>query len=268
MYPGNKKNGSEPILEILNNPKLDGMNYLEPFVGMGHILRRMENKQNYLASDLSPYAYHVLTAIKNHGRFPNITKPVYLYFKANRYLPRNSKSLKLLKSILHPQDFEFEYEELEAFAALATFRSQPWATYQGNASDGESQNWKKQREEEYRLLLQSDVFFKTEIVFGDYIEYPIDIMNTVIYCDIPYSSSKATNKIHYGDHAKNFDYETFWNRVRTWSSRKLNNFVFVSEYHAPSDFITVTQFEKRGVTKLNVEKLFMTKESYQRWKSK
>ncbi len=271
MYTRNKKIGSEPILLVLNNERFDDMDYLEPFVGMGHILRRVVNKKSYTASDLNPYAFNVLQALQRCKRFPSITKPVFSIFKSNTPITamkfEPTEFLKQLVILLDSQDFQFEPEELEAFSALATFRSQPWSTYQGNTIDGESQDWKRQREEEYRLLLESHNFFETRLFLRDYRDYRTNInTNTVIYCDPPYFSSKKSNRRYYGNHVDNFDYEAFWEIIRLWSQPKLRNAVFVSEYEAPSDFIVVTRFGKKGaLSKQNLEKLFMTKESYNLW---
>ena len=50
-YIGGKARGSKHILAVLNDERFDGMDYLEPFVGMGHVLRRVVNKRSYAASD-------------------------------------------------------------------------------------------------------------------------------------------------------------------------------------------------------------------------
>ena len=46
-YIGGKARGSQHILAVLNHPHFDGYDYVEPFVGMGHVLRRVTNKRSY-----------------------------------------------------------------------------------------------------------------------------------------------------------------------------------------------------------------------------
>ncbi|MBP02217.1 MAG: hypothetical protein CMM25_05370 [Rhodospirillaceae bacterium] len=45
-YVGGKTKGAKHIIDILNDPKYDNLPYVEPFVGYGHILRRVVNKKN------------------------------------------------------------------------------------------------------------------------------------------------------------------------------------------------------------------------------
>jgi len=52
----------------------------------------------------------------------------------------------------------------------------------------------------------------------------------LIYCDPPY---KGTTKY---TGVPDFDTEQFWNIMREWS---INNDVYISEYNAPNDFISV-----------------------------
>lgn len=81
-----------------------------------------------------------------------------------------------------------------------------------------------------------------------------NLKNSVIYCDPPY---QGTTKYS----TNNFNYEEFWNWVRQISKE---NFVFVSEYNAPSDFECI--WSKSVTTSLKVhehesriEKLFTYK---------
>lgn len=87
----------------------------------------------------------------------------------------------------------------------------------------------------------------------------VDICNAVIYCDPPY---QGTTKYE----TDAFDYNAFWNWCRKISQ---NNFVFISEYHAPDDFGCIWSKEhlanfdcNRGddtSKKIRVEKLFTYK---------
>lgn len=108
------------------------------------------------------------------------------------------------------------------------------------------------------LLNQSVHFTNCEFYVMDYNIYtnlPY-IHNCVIYCDPPYQNTKQ-----YAN-SKDFDYELFWNTVRTWSK---SNIVIVSEENAPDDFVCIwSQPVSRSIlvnrkTK-SVEKLFIWKD--------
>lgn len=55
--------------------------------------------------------------------------------------------------------------------------------------------------------------------------------NMLIYCDPPYKNNKlGVNKYSF---FQNFDHDKFWEKMRKWSK---NNIVFISEWKAPRDF--------------------------------
>lgn len=93
-----------------------------------------------------------------------------------------------------------------------------------------------------------DVRFKN----CSYAELP-PMENFVVYCDPPYSQTTSYSG------TGQFDHEAFWQWVRLVSKR---NFVFVSEWQAPSDFKTVltipttTCIRPKDGNEPRVEKLF------------
>lgn len=98
-----------------------------------------------------------------------------------------------------------------------------------------------------------------EFIYSSYLDLEIPD-NSIIYCDIPYKGTKQYST------SKGFDHDTFWQ----WCNDKVNegHEVFISEYHAPDDFVCVWQQEvksslsangKSGGSKKSVEKLFVHK---------
>ena len=53
-YVGGKARHTEFILDVLNDPQFDGLDYVEPFCGMCHVLWRVQRKRSYAASDAHP----------------------------------------------------------------------------------------------------------------------------------------------------------------------------------------------------------------------
>ena len=76
-YLGSKAKNADHILKVLNHTRFDGMDYVEPFVGYGHILRRISNKSSYIASDSNPLLIILLKAIQKREKIPTITKDEY-----------------------------------------------------------------------------------------------------------------------------------------------------------------------------------------------
>ena len=94
-----------------------------------------------------------------------------------------------------------------------------------------------------------------KIQVKDYIVAPVGEGN-VIYCDPPYSTGTQ--------YKTTFDHTLFWEWVRFQSQI---NYVYVSEYNAPDDFVTIWEKEHKSgidhnakIHKSTVEKLFVYKD--------
>ena len=73
-YVGGKSKGAQHIVDVLNNKKYDNMNYIEPFIGYAHILRRVKNKKSFIASDANPLVISLLHGIQNNKKTAFIQK--------------------------------------------------------------------------------------------------------------------------------------------------------------------------------------------------
>ena len=72
------------ILDVLNHPAFDNLPYLEPFVGYGHVLRRVVNKSSYTASDSNELLMCLLRAIKDGTALPqHISRERYAELRAS-----------------------------------------------------------------------------------------------------------------------------------------------------------------------------------------
>ena len=80
-YLGGKSKGADHILQVLNHEMFDNYDYIEPFVGYGHILRRVINKKSYTASDVNPLLMTLLNAIQSNAPLPTITRERYNYLR-------------------------------------------------------------------------------------------------------------------------------------------------------------------------------------------
>ena len=211
-YLGGKSKGAGHILEILNDPKYDNMDYIEPFVGYAHILRRVKNKKSYRAYDANPLLIALLKGVQDLKRkYPKITRAQWV----------------MLKNKTNEVSFR------RAIAAFTySFNGIEFDTYTVKSSCGTRTNYPAERKRYYDKLRKNEIFMKTKIMRRDYKK--LKPKNKLVYCDPPYADTRA--------YTSDFNHTQFWNTVRRWSK---NNLVFVSEYKAPSDFKCVAKKTKK-----------------------
>ena len=227
-YLGGKSKSAEHILEVLNSPQFDGMEYIEPFCGYCHILRRVVRKKSYTASDNNELLIKLLTHNQRHlNDHPHITQKEYAGLRAD---PSKDK----LRA---------------AYAAFCYSYNGKY--FGGYVHKYKGRNYAEERKKYYNLLHNNPTFKATKFSHTGYTAYE-GVANKIIYCDPPYDS---TTEYH-----STFDSGAFWDDMRALSKR---NYVFISEYNAPGDFVCITQKEKynslsgRGATRKRTEKLFV-----------
>ena len=226
-YLGGKDKGSSHIISILNNPLFDDYDYIEPFCGYCHILRRVKNKKSYIASDLNKLLIHLLKHIQSGGKHYSITPNQYLKLKKDPYK--------------HP---------IKAAYAAFTY-SFNGKYFGGYVNKYKTRNYPQERKRYYNRLKNNKVFQKTKIHNKPY-TWIKTVKNKLIYCDPPYENTT--------EYDNRFDSDVFWDTMRHVSK---NNFVFISEYKAPKDFICIdykfkrTSLSGKGSTRKNKECLFI-----------
>ena len=232
-YLGGKSLNGKFIVDILNQSKYDNMDYIEPFIGMGHILRRVENKKSYTASDNNELLIELLNGVQQYRSIPDISKERYY-------------ELKKLNEI----NFE------TAFSCFGlSYNGKQWGGYVVDSSNtpsfkktGKLHNYRQSRINYYTKLQNNRSFMDAKIECKSYLDY--EPSNCLIYCDPPYENTTG-----YGIE---FNHEQFWNTMREWST---NNIVYVSEYNAPDDFVCIAEHQKTSsmnkcIRTNRIEKLF------------
>lgn len=228
-YLGGKGKGAEHIIKALNNSSFDDMDYVEPFCGYCHILRRVENKKSYTASDNNEILIELLKYIQKGGEHYEITPDEYSALKKN---PDTNKAKAGYAAFAYSYNGKF---------------------FGGYVSTYKDRNYPEERKRYYDLLYDNDTFQNTEFKYDTY-EWIKDLSNTLIYCDPPYAN---TTEYHTA-----FDSNHFWDVMREVSK---NNYVFISEYTAPADFICIdyktkgTSLSGKGTTRRNKERLYIHK---------
>ena len=236
-YVGGKSKGATHILEILNHPYFDGFDYLEPFVGMGHILRRVINKHITIASDYNPLLCELLNGIQQSKTIPIISRDQY----------------QTLKHQVGSITFE------RAIACFCySYNGKAWGGYCPVFNSAtRHDDYVKQRTNYYKSLQINPVFMNTRI---ECISFKgLNPSKQLIYCDPPYRSTTGYRIEAYKTPKDTFDHDDFWNTMRKWSQ---HNYVFISEYSAPVDFIEIghsiknTSLSGKGSSSQRIEKLF------------
>lgn len=191
-----------------------------------------------IGSDINEYLIAMWNALKN-GYLPpkDITKEEYLEVKNNI------------------DSYPKEHVAIVGFCA--TYNGGWFRRYGGKAitKSGKVRNYYD--EGVRNILKQVPKIMDVEFVHSDYRDLNIPI-NSLVYCDIPYESSK------YEMYEDKFNHSLFWD----WCSKtSTKNIVLISEYHAPEDFVCIfekvltTTFDNKG-RKKDTEKLFIHKSRY------
>lgn len=237
-YVGSKNKISKelaPIIQSYITPETKG--YLEPFVGGANMIDKIKH-HNKIGSDIHKELIALLDFTKNKSEYlpSSITKDEYMSVRDNKDL------------------YDDWYVGLVGFCG--SYNAKYFGGYAGECNtkqgvryyDQEAiRNLKKQSENLKDILFLNKSFL-------DYSEE--DIVNYVIYCDIPYRNTTkyATNT---------FPYSEFYE----WCIRmSKNNTVLVSEYNMPDEFKCVWSKEcrvflnKNNNSKQRVEKLFIVKQ--------
>ena len=213
-YLGGKSKNAQHILDVINHPTFDGMDYVEPFVGYCHILRRVERKRSYDASDAHPLLVTLLAEVMRGTPLPRVTRAEY---EALRAAPDGS-----LRA---------------AVAAFAfSFNGKEWGGYvnEYRRRDGRVDDIPGSRFRYYETLRSNPTMRRATVRCRDYAsETP---SGALVYCDPPYAATTRYGRM-------TFDTAAFWETVRRWS---VDNFVFVSEYAAPDDFLCVAESAKQS----------------------
>tara|TARA_B110000046_G_scaffold184561_1_gene223363 strand:+ start:3359 stop:4129 length:771 start_codon:yes stop_codon:yes gene_type:complete len=214
-YLGGKAKCARHIIDALNDPLFDDMDYVEPFVGYAHVLRRVKDKATYQASDANPLLITLLVAIQEKRPLPRVhSREEY------RALHRDA-----LADPLHRATAAFTY----------SFNGKEWGGYVSTYTrrDGRVDDIPASRRRYYDKLAANDAFLKTTIRRESYVD--LSPVNCLVYCDPPYESTTGFKT----DQKWNAD--AFWEMMRSWSA---DNVVFVSEYAAPDDFRCVASAKK------------------------
>ena len=200
-YMGSKNRHAKEILPIVLNGRLSSQWYVEPFVGGFNLIDKVDGLR--LGNDIHPYLIALFRALQE-GWVPPITIDENLY-----------------NTIRESKDKYPDY--LVGYVGFNSFGGKFFGGYRRD-SIGKRDYWK----EHYNNVIKQKSKLEGIVISNkNYLDLEIP-PNSIIYCDPPYSgTTKYSNA---------FNHEIFWEWVRY---KAQDNTVFVSEYSAPKDFVSV-----------------------------
>jgi DNA adenine methylase len=215
-YMGSKNRIAKYILPIMMAERKPEQWWVEPFVGGGNMIDKVEG--NRIGADSNTHVIDALIAIRDH-----ITE-----------LPKNNNEFTEYDYRKLRESDSYKYKGYAGFAF----------SYAGKWMGGwcrDSNGYRDYVSEAYvNALKQSNKLVGVNLVHTSYDTLLIPD-NSLIYCDPPYA---GTTK--YKD---DFDHSLFWCWCRDKASE--GHTIFVSEYNAPDDFECVWQ--KEIVSSLTIE---------------
>lgn len=243
-YMGSKSKIVKDILPIMLEGRNANQYFVEPFAGGMNVTSEVSG--NRIANDVHFYLIEMWKNLVNHNYMPKkITREKYQDVKNNQGLyPAH---------VVGWVGFNCSYSGkwFGGFAGRTLTKLGTVRDYQQEAID----NVSKQIPNLKGVLFTNMQYWSLHLP-----------ENSIVYCDPPYKGTTG--------YCTNFDTDIFWQWVRVIS--KQGHTVFVSEYAAPKDFISIWEKPvksslsangKYGGSKSSIEKLFTLK-SHKRTKKK
>jgi len=231
-YMGSKNRIAKHILPIILKDRKEGQCYAEPFLGGANSMDKVKGRR--LGGEVNEYIAAMWEALIGGWIPPTINKNIY-------------KNVKYNKS--------FFSKALVGWVGICCSYSGKW--FGGYAGGVETKGGYRDYQAEAFKNVMAQISDLKGLTVNCSSYQDLDIpKNSIIYCDPPYS---GTTKYKDG-----FNHSEFWEWCRQKS--KEGHDVFVSEYHAPNDFICVWSQEvksslsangKSGSSKKSVERLFI-----------
>lgn len=238
-YMGSKNRISKYIVPIIESNINEDQLFVDLFVGGFNLVDKITKTKNIICNDNNPYLIALFQEIyKTNGRC------LYIY---------DTISEEFYKSVKDNKDLYPEWL-VGLIGFCATFGARFYEGYaRGKKANGQPRDIPnesirniRQQWDQYLSKMQPT------IMCADY--KTLTFSNAVIYADKPYSTGKKY-------YQQNFSEEEFWEKMSELSE---NNIVFISEYEAPEDFVSIYSIDiTSGLNKdthvQKTEKLFVHK---------
>lgn len=229
---GSKRLIINDLLPFIMEYKYKSNCYVEPFMGGGNSICKVSGHR--IGNDLNFYLIEMWKALLN-GWNPD-------YYSREQYYDIKNNMDKYPSHLVGYVGFNCSY----CGVWFGSYAGQ--VNTKGGVRD-------YQLEAKNNILKQIPMMIGITLYNNNYDEFEIP-KKSIIYCDPPYQN---VSKYSTGG----FNYEKFWDWCRTMSK---NNFIYISEYNAPNDFIEIYSRKLRSSlrssnnglgVKESIEKLFI-----------
>lgn len=215
---GSKRRIAKDILPIILRDRKEGQWYVEPFVGAGNLIDKVDGLR--IGADTNKYIIKLLQETQEGRVFPTVvSEDDYKYTR----------------------DHKDEDPALTAFIGFGcSFGGKWFGGYARERKIGKVAHSSSSS----KILRQQSIGLKGVVFIHSPYEDLLIPEGAIVYCDPPY-----TNTVHYKD---KFDNERFWNWCRYLV--KKGHQVFVSEYKAPEDFACIWEKKVEMLMRNNANK--------------
>lgn len=237
-YMGSKARIAKYILPIILKDRKEGQWYVEPFVGGGNTIDKVSG--NRIGSDLN---FNVISAMRGIRDNPTFLPTDNIMFTELDYNYQKNSHI----------GFDGGRAVYYGYVGFALSYGGKW--FGGWCRDGLNKR-DYVKEAFNNAQKQSPKIQGVNFIWGSYKTEALEIpKNSIIYCDPPYAGTTG--------YKNKFDSNDFFE----WCRSKViqGHTVFISEYNAPEDFVSVWQKEiasslaKNTGSKKGIEKLFVHK---------
>lgn len=231
QYLGGKARIANEILPIILADRKEGQYFVEPFCGGCNVTAKVSG--NRIANDYNEYLIAMFEGLMSGEKYPEqISRELY------------NDVRECFRSGSDKYDMGF----IGWVGFMASYRAIFFTGYSGTTL-GKGKPHDYIAEAVQSIMRQIPKLQGVEFRTGDYKNLLIPD-ESIIYCDPPYMNTAG-----YSD---GIDYDEFWQwcRERVYDGHK----VYISEYQAPDDFITIWQKPIQNCVSLNkkaTERLFI-----------
>ena len=212
IYLGGKTRIAKEILPLILADRKEGQYFVEPFCGGCNVTAQVLG--NRIANDSNEYLIAMFVGLLSGKKYPEQIDPE-LYND--------------VKSCFRAGSDKYDPDFMGWVGFMASYRGTFFRGYSGSivTAKGESRDFISMAVR--NIAKQIPKLQGVEFRSGDYknLQLPEE---TIIYCDPPYKDTDATYR-------RSLNHDEFWQwcRERVYDGHK----VYISEYQAPDDFITI-----------------------------